>query len=211
MATDDVARAPSAIALVALALCCCLPACRPAEEAAPLTGTWPAPDGSLVITGLDDGDLIAVELETGKKLWRYHHIAAAYPSVIELPRPRLVCPPAYAVPHVAYLLFSDWVVAVSLDDGAISWRKPIRTPSTGDMCPAATPDSGVVLLARRGSALVKLRLDGELDWSFHFPDGAIARAGPTVHQPSGDILVRAGPRVFGFHPGGALAWSRPLR
>jgi outer membrane protein assembly factor BamB len=176
------------------------------RERSDLESVWPAPDGRLLIAQLESGSVVAFDAENGNPRWDYQHFGAARHPVIEFPRPRLVCPPLHAPSDVAYLLFSDRLVNLSTRTGHVRWRRRIHSPYTRSTCPSATPDSGLVILARRGRGLAKIDTDGELEWTITLPDRAVASAGATVVQPSGDILLRAGNQVFRFNPEGELVF-----
>lgn len=200
-------RAAALGAVFLSGLCCDSGVQREWREASDLQSTWPSPDGTLLLAQAESGDVLAIDSVSGALEWRYVHFGSVRHPLIEFPRARLVCPPRYAKAGILYLLFSDRLVSLSRQTGRVRWRRPIRTPYTTGMCPAVTPDSGLVLLVRRGHGVIKLDSEGDIAWSFAFPDGIVAHAGPTVRAVSGDVLVRAGGRVFSLDPDGQLAYD----
>jgi outer membrane protein assembly factor BamB len=189
----------------------CAPACRSSGEdeakEADLTEVWPTPGGGTFLTQLDNGDLVAVDSKSAEVAWRYRHFGLHHPE-IELPRSRLLCEPAYTSSGLVYLVFSDWLLALSLESATVRWRIQMRYSIARSMCPAVTPDSGLIMIVQRGRTVTKLRSDGSYAWSFTLPNREIAVTGPTTIPKSGDTLVRSGNMLFSISPAGELNWKR---
>jgi outer membrane protein assembly factor BamB len=178
------------------------------REGSALGETWPAPDGELFATQLPNGDVVAISSGDGNLLWRYQHVSSPEHPLIEFPRARLVCAPAFGSADVVYLLFADTLLGLSSSTGTVQFRMPLRNAPPRNACPAVAPDSSLVMLVQRGRALAKIAPAGTLTWSFQFPDGLVAQSGPMVVPSTGDVLVRTGPVLLNVSPSGTLNWQR---
>jgi outer membrane protein assembly factor BamB len=177
-------------------------------EGSALGETWRAPGGEVFLTQLPNADVVAISAEEGDLLWRYQHVSSPEHPLIEFPRARLVCTPAFGSAGVVYLLFSDTLLGLSSSTGAVRFRMPLRNAPPRNACPTVAPDSSLLMLVQRGRGLVKIAPAGTLTWSFRFPDGLVARSGPTVIPSTGDVLVRTGPYLVNVSPAGTLNWQR---
>lgn len=201
-------RRACTLLLVVLVVTACRQRLTPNRRPHELGDLWMKPGGAQIMTMLESGDIVGLESRTGDPIWRYHHFPALRHSEVDYPRSRLICTPIQASDTMAYFIYSDWLISLSTDTGHVRWRQRIRTPFSRSLCPAVAPDSSIAILVKHGHGVAKIRPNGELAWSFGFPDRAVATAGPSVLPRTGNVLVRAGGEIFALTPEGELAWRR---
>lgn len=91
----------------------------------------PAVDGTRVVVGTSDGDVIGVDVTTGTALWTAHLDGSSYGSVALSPTDA----------HRAYQTVDDQLVA--LDDNRVAWRKGLD--ELVEVSPAVASDGTVVV------------------------------------------------------------------
>ncbi len=179
-------------------------------RAADLGEVWPDGDGAGFVTQLDNGDLVAIDADTGRVTWRYRHFGAPRNPVLDFPRPRLVCDPKRAPHGIRYLVFTDALVALAPGASSVRWQFKLHAPMPRGLCPAVTPDDGLATIAMRGRAATKMGGDGTALWTHWFPRDRTATTGPIVLPESGDTLVRVGDDLMALTSRGTLEWTRPV-
>jgi outer membrane protein assembly factor BamB len=126
---------------------------RPADRVEPLyhTGQSPFVDGDVMILhvgGQDDGALTAFDVATGDVKWSWDGDGPAYgsPIVVELEGVRQVV-----------TFTQENLVGVSVETGALLWRRPYTTPSTTT---SQTPNiyQNDVIEAGRGNGITRFRV-----------------------------------------------------
>ena len=126
---------------------------RPADRVEPLyhTGQSPFVDGNVMILhvgGQDDGALTAFDVATGDVKWSWDGDGPAYgsPIVVELEGVRQVV-----------TFTQENLVGVSVETGALLWRRPYTTPSTTT---SQTPNiyQNDVIEAGRGNGITRFRV-----------------------------------------------------
>jgi outer membrane protein assembly factor BamB len=91
----------------------------------------PAVDGTRVVVGVSNGDVIGVDVTNGTPLWTAHLKGTSYGSVALAPKD----------PHRAYQTVDDQLVA--LDDDKVAWRAGLD--EIVEVSPAVAPDGTVVV------------------------------------------------------------------
>lgn len=91
----------------------------------------PAVDGTRVVVGVSNGDVIGVDVTNGTALWTAHLKGSSYGSIALSPKD----------PHRAYQTVDDQLVA--LDDDNVAWRAGLD--ELVEVSPAVAPDGNVVV------------------------------------------------------------------
>jgi outer membrane protein assembly factor BamB len=180
-----------------------LPATEPPYEYDYLHSS-PTHDDGVVYVGSADGDLYAVDLETGQERWRF---AAAE---------RVRSSPTVAGATVYFGSWDGHVYAVSTATGDEVWRfdtqGPVQgTPAVGD---------GRVIVGSRSSRVFGLNAEsGAVEWTLVHEDGSWVESSPVladgvVYIGSSDALklfaleASSGRELWHFKTGG-WTWSTP--
>lgn len=183
-------------------------ACGPANgtDARAARGTWAVPALGLVLYQPSFRELSALDAATGEERWRFRRTLDPDPPYARLYPPQLTCPPAVTPSGKLVLRYIEALYAVDPGTGQTLWTQNLSPPA---LCPAVTPDSGVVVVVGRRKALAKFDGHGKLAWRVDLPHDGIALASPDVLLPSGDVVVRTRTHVLSLSPEGGLNWARP--
>jgi outer membrane protein assembly factor BamB len=158
---------------------------------------------------LDSTTLLAFDPQTGSRRWVYRREGVEAHPVIQIRKPKLLCPPLMTADGQLVLRYEDGVHSISADKGVPRWvrRCPHNCPP---FCAATTPDNGTIYVAGRGTLVNKIDAHGGKAWSFELPEQQLAVSAPQTVSGSGEILVRTRTQVISISPLGKLNWIRPV-
>jgi outer membrane protein assembly factor BamB len=110
------------------------------------------------------------------------------------------------------LRYTDGVRALDPATGAQLWRKQLlRAGGTGPwLCPATTPDSGIVVSNEWATRVMKLDASGAMLWELELPDRAVVRNAPAVIEPAGDVVIPTDHQLVVISPVGRINYVAQL-
>jgi outer membrane protein assembly factor BamB len=157
--------------------------------------TAPTFDNGIVYIGASDGNMYAVDANTGKEIVHYH-----------TPRPINSSP--LVVNNVLYFGSDDGTFyALDPQSGNPIWHKPYNAGDAINSAPVVS-DSFVFFTTVGNSVQAVKTATGLGRWSFRLPFRVIPNA-PIYADNT--LYVPAGPRLFAFQPtSGNIRWARDL-
>lgn len=197
--------------LLSLLIAAALPlGCARTETYGPYV--YPVIGSGITLISEREGSIVAIEPASGLVRWTYEFSAPPHPTYGAFYRSPLVCPVERSTIGLLLLAFENQVVALDSRDGTQRWSIPFHGGLPPVICPAVTPDSGVVVAydAKFSSGvIVKYGFRGHRQWSYQPPDiGPLTRR-IWADQKTGNIHIVSRTHLLGLSPRGELNWSRP--
>jgi len=195
--------------MVLLAIAALIGGCRSKHERSYRGQVQVLEGDQTALVELAAGSLAAVSLADGVVQWRYQPVMTPSPYLDYAERYRLVCPVVRTPGGDLLLRYDDELHVLSRKDGRLRWKRRVyRWAADRLRCPAATADSGVVLLRHSGLRVQKLAADGSPSWVVGLTLVGAAISPPKVSPESGDVLIQTASHLVNISPAGAINWAR---
>jgi outer membrane protein assembly factor BamB len=143
------------------------------EKTSLISNPSPAVDGDTVVVPYPSGELVALNIQTGKPVWTESlartRIASAMAAITDAARPVIDGDTVFAVGH------GGRMIATQRKSGERLWSLNIA----GTQAPSVAGDA-VFVVDTNGQLMAITRRDGKVVWTTNLPGGAATWSGPTL-------------------------------
>lgn len=185
--------------------------CEPSSSYGPYV--YPVVESGLTLVSSRPGKLSAIDAESGRARWVVDFEPESSRSYARINRPPVICPVHEAANGRLIVVYRNQISGIDSRDGTLRWNVPFPVGSGRPVCPATTPDSGIVVAYNyrySSGTLVKFNSRGRELWSFDLPDIGPLVGDLDVDPSSGSVTAHSRTHLLSVNPTGELNWARSI-